>query len=168
VTKYTPLSSADIATAELLFERVVVPVMAREHQKPGEQPHDGAYLGIRNFLNEETVRKKAGAATENQFASYSVNIDGKNDALEQNPAHNASWEVHKGDTSKKPYPGAIRSDFDDRVAISGFSWQRDTIGSLWIPVKLNRISYWNASVIARRCGLADDFEHLFYKLARAA
>jgi hypothetical protein len=167
LTIYVPLIAADINHATALFGRVIVPVMAKEHQEPGEDERNGAYLGIRDPQNKDALRIKAGSAADDQFASYSDNIGGKNDTLHDNPHFDLSWEVHKGDTSKMPYPGAIRSDFDDRIAISGFSWQRDTIGSLWLARKLGRISMQNAFALAKRCGLTTDFKRLFFKLNNA-
>ncbi len=110
---------------------------------------------------------RSGEAPEDKFLSYEENATAKNDALEADENLLASWEVHQGDISQKPYPGAIRTMADDRVSISGFTWQRDTIGSLWLAHKLGRMGVQNASEIATLCGIRLQFLEVWKKLNAA-
>ena len=165
---HVPLSAEQLAEAEHLFTAVIVPVCADEHRKdPEVDDRDGAVLNIRTSENEEVMHESAGTASANDFAGYGANARDKNQALHDNPDHRASFEVHEGDTSQKPYPGGIRSDYDDRIAISGFSWQRDTIGSLWIAYKLERLTLGEAFAIAKLCGLLEDIKRLFFAFNQA-
>lgn len=168
LTIHAPLTREQIAEATRLFSTVVVPVLAQEHRNDATvDDRDGAYLNVRNPENEEVLHTRSGEASGEEFNGYGDNARDKNQALHDNPNHQASWEVHRGDTTQKPYPGGIRSDCDDRIAISGFSWQRDTIGSLWIAYKLDRMVLSEALATAKLCGLLADFKRLFFAFQQA-
>ena len=165
---YVPLSAEQLAEADRLFSTIVVPVLAQEHRDdPESEERNGAAMNIRDPENVEKHHTRGGIAPAEKFHGYDDNARDKNQALHENPEHKTSWEVHRGDTSHKPYPGGIRSDYDDRVAISGFSWQRDTIGSLWIAYKLDRMVLREALATAKLCGLLEDFKRLFFAFQQA-
>lgn len=168
LTIHVPLSAEQLAEADRLFTTVVVPVCAQEHQDdPESEERNGASMNIRDPENVERRHTRGGTAPAEKFHGYDDNARDKNHALHDNPDHKASFEVHQGDTSQKPYPGGIRSDYDDRFAISGFSWQRDTIGSLWIAYKLDRMVLSEALATAKLCGLLTDFKRLFFAFQQA-
>lgn len=164
MTTYVPLTKKDAASIRFNFERVVVPVLTDEHAN--EDGRAGAVLDVR-FFNKPLVFMRAGKAPEEKFLSYEENAKAKNDALENNPDILVSWEVHLGDVSQKPYPGAIRTLHDDRFSISGFTWQRDTIGALYLANKAGRISIADAASFAEICGIRTEFMGLMVKFNAA-
>ena len=167
MTYHTPLSADDLERAELLFTQVIVPVMAAEHQAENN-PRDGAVLIIRDTEDKEMLRVASGQASEEDFAGYDHNADLKNDALANHPNIRSSWEVRQGDLSEQPYPGSIRTTYDDRFAISGFNWQRDMVGCLWLGWYLRRITMDEVRAIARKSLDWKVHEPLFNKLNTGA
>ncbi len=159
---YVPLDSNDIIKSLHLFRGVVVPVMTIEHSS--EDGRSGAVLELRSTQNSTRLHIRGGTAPEDKFLGYGDNAQTKNDVFVDHPSFVASWQVHLGDTSQKPYPGGIRTPLDDRIAISGFTWQRDTIGCLWIAQKIERMSYVQALEIANMCGIRGEFIELMEKM----
>lgn len=162
LTQSARLTPAEIVEVQHLFANVVIPVMTELHED--EDGRAGAVLEVRNTSNESLLFDRGGIAPEENFIGYEENARAKNDALEEFPDIRASWEVHQGDLSEPPYPGAIRTPFDDRFAISGFTWERDTYGSLWLPVKIGRMKYPQAADVADVCGIKDRFREVICKL----
>ena len=162
MTTYVPLNGTEIAVIQHLFLTVVVPTMTAEHQD--EDDRSGAVLNLCDNTNATLLNVRGGTALEPRFLAYEVNASAKNDALDYFPDHKTSWQVHRGDTSVKPYPGAIRTRYDDRISISGFTWQRDTIGSLWLACKLGRTTIMDAAATANICGIGRQFISTAIKL----
>jgi hypothetical protein len=156
------LTHAQLAEEQHLFRYVIIPVMTEEHED--EDSRAGAVLEVRDCRNRSLLFIRGGSAPEDKFATYEENAKAKNDALEEHPEFRASWQVHQGNTSEPPYPGAIRSLYNDRFSISGFTWQRDTYGSLWLAVKSRRTNYIEAAEIADLCGIRDRFREVICKL----
>ena len=164
MSKPEPWTEEEVNTVMFNFANVVVPVMTAEHAK--EDGRSGAVLDMRNPL-ETLIFMRAGTAPEDKFLGYEENAKAKNDALEENPKLLTSWEVHRGDVSHKPYPGSIRTPFDDRFSISGFTWQRDTIGGLYLAHQAGCIGLADAGSRAAICGIRTQFIMLTKKLNRA-
>jgi len=162
---FTAFGRDNIHKAGRLFKMVVVPVMTTEHAS--EDGRSGAVLDICNSSNTRLLHIREGTAPEHKFLGYADNARSKNIALDDYQTFSTSWRVHLGDTSQKPYPGGIRTPLDDRISISGFTWQRDTIGSLWIAQKLDRMSYDEAHEIADMCGIREEFIQTMEKLNAA-
>jgi|GEM_PF-2410682 len=166
---YTPLSAKDIADAERRFKQVVVPVLVAEHKADKKvEDRDGAVLEICGPDGKPLTHMPAGTAPADKFEAYHANATAKNKALDDNDSIDLSYEVHMGEVEEgPPYPGAIRTPTDDRFSISGFTWMRDTIGSLWLAWKAGRMNTVQAFSKAKSCGLAEDFKRLFFLFNKA-
>jgi len=170
LAQITAISQSELITVQHRFVHVVVPVLTQEHAQPGEDGRSGASLEVRNWNNEVQLFRRAGTAPEDKFLAYDQNARDKNGAFVTHPEIQLSWEVHRGIIEKngvklKPYPGGIRTPYDDRFAISGFTWPRDTIGSLYLANTIGRISVTEARKRADICNLRQDFERLMCKFA---
>lgn len=162
MNNYVPLTSSDIDLATRLFKQVIVPVATYEHAR--EDGRAGAVLDIRDHRNFNLLHVRAGEATEEQFQRYRQNAAAKNQSLEDHPKIRSSWMVHN--IKSGLYPGGIRTRFDDRFAISGFTWQRDQAGSLWLAQQLGRIDHHNAQLIAELSGESESHKRLVAKFDR--
>lgn len=162
LTAFVAFGRENISKAIQLFDSVVVPVMTAGHVN--QDGRAGAVLDICNCSNTMLLHTRSGTAPDDKFFGYEDNARAKNIALNDYPSFMTSWQVHSGDTSQKPYPGAIRTRHNDRISISGFTWQRDTIGSLWIAQNLDRMSYYEALEVADMCGIREEFIQTMEKL----
>jgi len=170
LAQITSITPTGLTTIRQRFVNVVVPTLTEEHAQPGEDGRAGASLEVRNCNNDVELFRRSGTAPEDKFLEYDQNARDKNDAFETYPNIKLSWEVHRGiieknDIKLKPFPGAIRTPFDDRFAISGFTWQRDTIGTLYLANSVGRIEFNDARTYASTCGLRQEFEVLMCKFA---
>lgn len=165
MTQFQPLTPEEVDRINWLFAEVVVPVMIEEHKS--EDGRAAAILEVRDSENVRLSLCKVGKATQEKLEGYQQNAIGKNDALERYPQIQLSWEVHRGNTDHKPYPGGIKTPFDDRIAISGFTWERDTIGCLWLAYQAGRIGIADAATMAGACGIRPQFLQLTRKMNSA-
>lgn len=145
------LTDKEVLLIHQLFVKVVVPFMTLQHAE--EDGRSGATLNLRNYADKTILDLRGGTAPEEKFLAYDENAKAKNNALEEHAETKTSWQVHSGDLSQKPYPGGIRTAYDDRFSISGFTWQRDTIGGLWLANKARRLGMPQAAEIAGICGI---------------
>ena len=146
--------TVDKQQVKMLFETVVA-VLAKVN-KDGRK---GAVCSLQQPDGTNILEHEAGMATREAFARYLLNARNKNTTLKLHPAHTLSWQSHSMETG--PYPGGVRATNGLLLAISGFAWQEDEVGSLWVHYKFGWMSYEDACMAANISGTNSLWLELF-------
>ena len=126
--------TVDKQQVKMLFETVVE--VLTEVNKDSRK---GAVCSLQQSDGANIFEHEAGTATREAFARYLLNARNKNKTLVKYPLHILSWQSHNMQTG--PYPGGVRGANGLLFSISGFAWQEDEVGVLWIHCKFGWMSY---------------------------
>jgi len=137
--KITRVEPADIQRVSTLFKSVVH-VLTDEHADTDGR--SGAVINLCAWDGRELLHERAGTAPEDKFGSYETNALNKNVTLLENPEHQLSFQSHN--MEKGPYPGGARFPVELILSISGFAWQEDEVGVLWIGYMMGWIEHEDA------------------------
>jgi hypothetical protein len=146
----------DTPKVEKLFA-VVTKVLTARHATGDKR--SGASLYLATSDGEELYKTRKGTAPEEKFRSYDENAFDKVQTLIEHPEHQLSFQSHNMETG--PYPGGARFLKLLLLAISGFTWQEDEIGVLWIGLKMGWIELKEVTALIR---ISQDNLHLFAEL----
>ena len=144
--KNSPLTKEDAAEAALLFCRVIIPTLTI----PSMGGNTGAVLNIRDHSDTWVLNIRGGNATERQFQKLEMSVHEQNNALHRHRHVSSTWMLRNRPNA--PQPGAIRTTYDDRLAIAGLTWPQNQSAALWLAESLRRMSLEQAHAIANLCG----------------
>lgn len=131
----------------LLFYRVIIPTLT----VPGTGVDTGAVLNIRDRDDTWKLNARGGDALERRFQKLEQVAHEQNNALHRvHYTVKSTWMLR--DQANAPQPGAIRTPYDDRLAIAGFTWQQNQNAGLWLAQELIQMSFTQAHGIAALCG----------------
>ena len=141
--KNSPLTKEDVAEAVFYFYHVIIPILA----EPGKTVNTGVVLNIRDHSDTWILNARGGNATERQFQKLEMTAHEQNNALHRHREASSTWML-RNHRPNPPQPGAIRTPYDDRLAIVGFTWQQNQSASLWLAERLRRMSFQETHRVA--------------------
>ena len=156
--KITRVEPADIEKVRRLFKNVVAVLTAEHADTDGRA---GAAANLCAWSGEGLLDTREGTAPEDKFDSYVHNALNKVLTLLDHPEHRLSFESHNMETG--PYPGGARFPTELILAISGFTWQEDEVGVLWIGYKMGWIELKEAMRLVKT---SQESASLFVRLFR--